>query len=192
MADDWKIRLTETLEPALMQPDPRPQLSAYHDMPYALFQYPPDQEFPLRQELALLRTRLEQAGKRITLISLAECLTAALDAEDMTAEVLAQDEQAVGLDTVIDTVFQILSESQPLHRLVAARFPAHPDPQRDLVFIIRAGALFPFYRTAPLLEQMKGQVQLPTVLFYPGARDGVGLRFMGKLDADYNYRPRIF
>lgn len=192
MTDDWKTRLTQTLEPVLMQPDPRPQLSAYHDLPYALFQYPPDQEFPLRQELALLRTRLEQAGKRITTISLAECLTAALDADEMPTEILVQDEQAVGLDTVIDTVSQILSESQPLHRRVIDRFPANPNPQRDLVFIVRVGALFPFYRTSPLPEQMKGQLQLPTVLFYPGDRDGMGLRFMGLLDADYNYRCKIF
>ncbi|MCC6135622.1 MAG: hypothetical protein LM550_16795 [Candidatus Contendobacter sp.] len=50
------------------------QLSAYHDRPYVLFQCPPDQEFPLRQELALLRTRLEQAGKRITLIIIGRML----------------------------------------------------------------------------------------------------------------------
>ncbi|MCB1822709.1 MAG: DUF1788 domain-containing protein, partial [Candidatus Competibacteraceae bacterium] len=85
MISDWKTRLTEQLEPVLMQPDPRPQLSIHHDLPYAVFHYPPDQEFPLRQELALLRTRLEHAGKRITTLSLAECLTAALEAEEMTA-----------------------------------------------------------------------------------------------------------
>jgi hypothetical protein len=113
-------------------------------------------------------------------------------APSLQSETLAQDEQAVGLDTVIDTVSQILSESQPLHRRVIDRFPANPDPQRDLVFIVRVGALFPFYRTSPLPEQMKGQLQLPTVLFYPGDRDGIGLRFMGLLDADYNYRCKIF
>jgi len=192
MISDWKTRLTEQLEPVLMQPDPRPQLSIHHDLPYAVFHYPPDQEFPLRQELALLRTRLEHAGKRITTLSLAECLTAALEAEEMTAEVLAADEQAVGLDTVIDTVSDIISVAQPLHRLVMDRLPVDPDPLHDLVFIVRVGALFPFYRTAPLLEQMKGQLHAPTVLFYPGDRDGVGLSFMGLLDADYNYRCRIF
>ncbi|MDQ5908540.1 MAG: hypothetical protein QG599_631 [Pseudomonadota bacterium] len=192
MTDDWKTRLTQQLEPVLMQPDPRPQLSIHHDLHYALFQYPPDQEFPLRQELALLRTRLEHAGKHITTISLADCLTAALEAEAMTGEALAEDEQAVGLETVIDTVADIISLAQPLYRRVADRMPAHPDPQRDLVFIVRVGALFPFYRTAPLPEQMQGQLHAPTVLFYPGDREGVGLRFMGLLEADYNYRCKIF
>jgi hypothetical protein len=44
-----------------------------------------------------------------------------------------------------------------------------------------------------LLEQLKGRVHVPTVLFYPGALDGAaGLRFMGVLDAEHNYRPKIF
>ena len=32
-----------------------------------------------------------------------------------------------------------------------------------------------------------------SVLFYPGELDGAaGLRFMGVLDAEHNYRPKIF
>jgi hypothetical protein len=61
------------------------------------------------------------------------------------------------------------------------------------VFILRTGALFPVYRTFSLLEQLKGRVHVPTVLFYPGGLDGAsGLRFMGVLDAEHNYRPKIF
>jgi hypothetical protein len=48
-------------------------------MPFAIFHYPPEEEFPLRTELALMRTRLEQKGKRLTTISLAERLQVALD-----------------------------------------------------------------------------------------------------------------
>jgi hypothetical protein len=190
---DWKERLTRQLEPVLMQPDPRQQLSAYHDMPYAIFRYPPEDEFAVRRQVSLLRTRLEQSGKRVTMISLAECLAAALEAEGMGSDALVDAEKSVGLDTVVDTIFQILSDYQPLDELVARRIPADADPLRDLVFIVRAGALFPVYRTSALLEQIKGKVQVPAVLFYPGELDGAaGLRFMGVLDAEHNYRPKIF
>jgi len=40
--DDWKRRLTKKLEPVLSERDPRPTISAYHDMPYAIFRYPPE------------------------------------------------------------------------------------------------------------------------------------------------------
>lgn len=96
----WKDRLTTTLEPILRKPDPRPEISAYHDMPYAIFWYEPGAEFAVRTELSLLKTRLEQSGKRVTVISLAECLTAALEAEGMTIASLSESEISVGLDSV--------------------------------------------------------------------------------------------
>jgi len=190
---DWKERLTQQLEPVLEQADPRPAISAYHDMPYAIFRYPPEEEFAVRQETALLRTRLEQSGKRVTFISLAECLSEALEAEGLGAEALAEAEKSVGLEPTIETIHQVLSEYRPLDELVASRIPQDADPQRDVVLIVRAGALFPVYRTSSLLEQLKGKVNVPAVLFYPGELDGAaGLRFMGALDAEHNYRPKIF
>ena len=192
---DWHHRLTKALEPVLMAEDPRPQISAYHDMPYAIFRYLPEHEFAVRQEVAMLRTRLEQAGKRVTTISLARCLQDAFDREGLTMKRIARAERQTGTDKMVDTVHAILSEEtrQPLDDLVAAHMPAEADPLRDVVFITRAGALFPFYRTSSLLEQLKGKVHVPSVLFYPGELDGAaGLRFMGVLDAEHNYRPKIF
>jgi len=77
---DWKKRLVDQLEPVLQLADPRPSISAYHDMPYAIFRYPPEDEFELRQEVSRLRTRLEQSGKRVTPISLSACMQEALTA----------------------------------------------------------------------------------------------------------------
>ena len=192
-ADDWKERLTDKLEPILKQHDPRPAISSYHDMPYAILRYPPDAEFALRQEIALLRTRLEAAGKRVTTISLAQCMQEALEAEGLDTAALAEAERQVGLPETIETIHQVLSEYQPLDGLVAAKLPADADPLRDVVFIVRAGALFPLYRTHALLEQLKGKLKVPAVLFYPGTIEGpTGLRFMGVLDAEHNYRPKIF
>lgn len=102
-------------------------------------------------------------------------------------------EREHGADTIVETVHSVLSEDSPLVDLVASRMPADPDPLRDIVFILRTGALFPVYRTFSLLEQLKGRVHVPTVLFCPGDLDGAaGLRFMGVLDAEHNYRPKIF
>ena len=190
---DWQRRLTRDLEPILRSEDPRPQISAYHDMPYAIFRYLPEHEFDVRREVAMLRTRLEQAGKRVTVISLAQCLQDAFDRERLTPARIKMAEKRTGTKKMVETVHGILSSRQPLDDLVAARMPEGADPKRDVVFITRAGALFPFYRTSSLLEQLKGKVSVPSVLFYPGELDGAaGLRFMGVLDAEHNYRPKIF
>lgn len=190
---DWLERLKNKLEPVLAQGDPRKSISAYHDMPYAIFWYPPEDEFRVRKELDLLKTRLEQQGKRVTTISLAECLQAALAAESSLDRLIEAEKSAIGLEQAIDTVHEILSSYQRLDDLVLQRIPANLDPLLDIVFIVRAGALFPMYRTSSLLEQLKGRVDVPGVLFFPGETDGAaGLRFMGVLDADHNYRPMIF
>lgn len=189
---DVEQRLRRDLEPILEAADPRPKISAYHDMPYALFRYDPEGEFALRNEVTLLETRLTQKGKRVKRISLAECLDEAMASQRAPEQWFAAEREH-GVDTIVDTIHSVLSDDAPLVELVAARMPTDPDPLRDVVFITRTGALFPVYRTFSLLEQLKGRVVVPTVLFYPGTLDGAaGLRFMGVLDAEHNYRPKIF
>jgi hypothetical protein len=190
---NWKERLKIDLEPVLASPDPRGRLSAYHDMPYAIFHYPPESEFEVRAELTLLTTRLENAGKRVTRVSLAECLFDAIEAEGISEHDMLTTEPVSGVQTMVDTIHSILESSHPLVDLVAAKLPADQDPTKDVVLLNRTGALFPVYRSHALLEQMRGKLQVPAVLFYPGELDGpTGLSFMGALDPDPNYRPRIF
>jgi hypothetical protein len=192
LMDPAETRITRDLEPVLALSDPRMKLSAYHDMPYAIFRYDPEEELGLRKQVTLLETRLSQKGKRIKRISLAECLDEAMRSQQPLEEWFAAEREQ-GVETLVETVHSVLSEYAPLVDLVAARMPADPDPLRDVVFILRTGALFPVYRTFSLLEQLKGRVYVPTVLFYPGDLDGAaGLRFMGVLDAEHNYRPKIF
>lgn len=190
---DWKNRLVNRLEPVLREADPRANISSYHDMPYAIFQYAPEDEFDLRSELTLLKTRLEQIGKRVTVISLAQCLNEALKRERLSIKRIEAAEKLTGIEKMADTMLEILSARQPLDQLVAEQIPEGSDPCVDVVLLIRAGALFPFYRTSSLLEQLKGKIHVPSVLFYPGDLEGpAGLRFMSVLDAEHNYRPKIF
>ncbi len=189
---DLLYRIKTNLEPILKLTDPREKISAYHDMPYALCRYEPEEEFELRVQVSLLVTRLTQMGKRVSRISLARCLDEAMQSQRPLEDWFAAEREQ-GTDTIVETVHSVLSEYKPLVDLVAAQMPDDPNPLRDIVLIMRTGALFPVYRTFSLLEQLKGRVTVPTILFYPGDLDGAsGLRFMGVLDAEHNYRPKIF
>ena len=42
-----------------------PRISVYHDLPFAILRYDPDEEWELRREVKLLATRLEAAGKEV-------------------------------------------------------------------------------------------------------------------------------
>lgn len=190
---DLERRLKDDLEPVLELPDPRQRISAYHDMPYALFRYDPEDEFALREQVTLLETRLSQKGKRVHRVSLAQCLDAAMCMQRPLPDWF-DAEREHGTETVVETVHAVLSEGESaLVDLVASQLPEEGAPLHEIVFVLRTGALFPMYRTFSLLEQLKGRVHVPTVLFYPGVLDGAaGLRFMGVLDAEHNYRPKIF
>ena len=189
---DFERRLRDSLEPVLEMTDPRQKISAYHDMPYAIFRYNAEQEFSFRAAVGRLKTRLENKGKRVTTISLSECLFAAMAAQRPIDDWYAA-EKAIGIEEAIQTITNLLEDYQPLVDLLVQRMPDTADPTTDIVFITRTGALFPVYRTFSLLEQIKGRVMVPTILFYPGDLDGAaGLRFMGILDAEHNYRPKIF
>ena len=120
---DFGARLRNNLEPVLAMADPREKISAYHDMPYAIFHYDPEQELPLRREVSSLQTRLENKGKRITRISLAECLEAALKSE-ATLEEWFENERTFGAEKAIEDVHKLLADRVPLVDLVADRMPA--------------------------------------------------------------------
>ncbi len=189
---DFLARLKQDLEPKLEQQDPRDRLSVYHDMPFALFRYDPNEEFELRKQISFLQTRLSQKGKRVHRISLAECLNSALSSQ-RPLEKWFEVEREQETSSVVDTIHSVLSEYCPLVDLVSERLPEESDPHRDIVFIVRTGALFPVYRAFSLLEQLKGRINIATILFYPGSLEGAaGLRFMGVLEAEHNYRPKIF
>jgi hypothetical protein len=80
-------------------------------------------------------------------------------------------------------------------RIICEYADQHPDSvDRTLAVIGRAGALYPFFRSSALLRHLDGRTrQVPVVLLYPGKRRGEsGLSFMGILNPDSDYRPRIY
>ncbi len=194
---EWKQRLTRNLEPILKLTDPRKAISAYDNMPYAIFHYPPEEELAARREFALLATRLERDGKRVTRISLSECLAKVLESQRLTLQQISGAELSAGIPKMLETLCTILgSDASGVGAFtteITSRLPKDGDPTRDLFFMVRAGSLFPFYRTSAICEQLMGTTELPGVLFYPGTFDGVtGLSFMGAHDPEANYRPKIF
>src|SRR6267154_4008472 len=110
---DLEHRIRHNLEPVLELADPRERISAYHDMPYAIFRYEPEEEFELRKQVTMLETRLTQKGKRVKRISLAECLDEAMRSQRPLGEWFAAEKEQ-GVETVVETVHSVLSEYAPL------------------------------------------------------------------------------
>lgn len=194
---EWQRCLQQQLEPVLTAADSGVGLSTYTDMPFGIFLYPPEDEWELRQALRDLVVRLENAGKTVQRLSMAQLLDRSIEAAGLSLEEIAQGEVDLGIAMVRDTIRDVLSGkaagSTPLDQLVAEAVDGSKPTTSHIVFLERVGALFGLHRPSALLENLHHKVSHPVVLFYPGQRDGpAGLRFMDELDADHNYRPKLF
>ena len=173
------------------------KISAYHDLPFAIFHYPPKEEFRMRKNIKLLATRLTNAGKRVHIISLARLLWQIIE-ETEGLETIIEDEKEFGFSRAQETVTTLISDDEfmPISREIAKRLKGL-DPDTDVCFLVRVGVLGPaIYRSAKLLNELHGQTLIPTILFYPGTSQGErDLRFLGLLNKDsgaYNYRVKIY
>ena len=173
-----------------------PRISVYHDLPFAIFRYDPEEEWALRREARLLATRLEEAGKKTCIIHMSELLWKAIqESEGIDAVVELENDR--GFLAAQEQLTTYLSDRdwRPLAGLLTERLQSL-DTSTEVVFLMRAAAMSPgIYHMSKLLDQMQGKTSLTTILFYPGSIEGTtGLRFMALKDRDAlgNYRVKIY
>jgi bacteriophage exclusion system BrxB-like protein len=169
-------------------------ISAYHDLPFAILRYNPEEEWELRREVRHLVTRLHNAGKQVHAISLAELLWEVVEGAE-GIETVAELERLRGFETAQQqvTTYLIDPEWSPLPLVLKDRLDPL-DPEHDIAFLVRAAAMAPsLYHMSRLLDEMQGKTKVPTILFYPGGLEGAtGLRFMGLRNRETtgNYRVK--
>ncbi len=174
---------------------------------FAIVQYKPTDEFKLRRLTQQLSQELVANGWVVLSISLQQLLLDRVRAQgqEWLDWVIESEREFVeygperGLNFLRDELAPLIEGPEGLAadcaRQIREYVDQHPDQQeRTLALIGRAGALYPFFRSSALLKHLDGRTQnVPMVLLYPGERRGrTGLSFMGMLDADNDYRPRIY
>ncbi len=187
--------------------DDGPQISTMRNYRFALLQYDPVDEFTVRQETQHLFADLKAHGWEVLPLDLQKLLVARIGAlgEEWTSRVIEAEKRMAGIETERGLNY-LKSKIAPLiegpdgiaadcSREILAHVAKHPDRvDRTLALIGRAGALYPFFRSSALLRHLDGRTaNVPVVLLYPGGRRGpTGLSFMGVLEPDSDYRPRIY
>jgi hypothetical protein len=172
------------------------RVSVYHDLPFAVFRYDPAAEWELRRQARLLATRLGEAGRRVTFVSMADLMWEAV-AQTEGLDAVAELERERGFEAAQEQVTVYLSDRdwRPLPDLLVERLKPL-DPATDVAFLTRAAAMAPaVYHMSKLLDEMQGRTRVTTVLFYPGSLEGTtGLRYMDLKDREAlgNYRVKIY
>ena len=168
------------------------------DPPFVLYQYRPKQEWDVRRDLGELRRWLESPPRRIACaaVSLADLFWAALDDSGYFDELVDLERRArqandgAAVREVSAAVGEILREPPTLTDRVVEQVEGCEE--RTAVFLYRAGALYPAYRTSTLLDDLRGRLARPVTLLYPGTVVGeYGLRFMDRSEPAYGYRALI-
>ena len=173
-----------------------PRITVHHDLAFAILRYEPKEEWDVRREAKRLATRMNDCGKEVVTISLAELLWEAIAAAE-GLDSIVELEREQGFEAAQEQVNIYLSDQDwcPLPDLLAQRLKAL-DPQRHIVFLLRSASMAPaIYQMSKLLDEMQGKTRIATILFYPGTLEGTtGLRMMAlkNREAMGNYRVKIY
>lgn len=188
------------------------QISTTRNYNFAILPYDPGEEFKLRAQVSRLSAELRDAGWSVATIALHTLLLERLRGTgDEYLESLIQREKRLSTksaeralnhlrEKVVEEIEGPDGLAADVVREVEKLLNENPENRdRTVVFIARAGALYPFFRTSALLKHVADHTQnVPVILLYPGTVSGdagrgdAGLSFMGKLPPDRDYRPRIY
>jgi len=184
-----------------------PRISTMRNYRFAIVQYPPTDEFKLRGEVQHLSADLVANGWMVLSLNLQKLLLDRVRAQgsDWTDRVIEMEKRMAGngpergLNYLKEKLAPLIEGPDGIaadcSRIICDYADQHPDRvDRTLALIGRAGALYPFFRSSALLRHLDGRTRnVPVVLLYPGERRGpTGLSFMGMLNTDNDYRPRIY
>ena len=187
--------------------DGGPQISTMRNYRFAILPYRPTDELRLRQQVRQLSDVLKAEGWGVLHISLQKLLLDRIRGTgDANIKNLIEREKRLftrdperALSHLRDRIAPHIEGAEGIAadvvRLIDAFANDYPNQaDRTVIFLGRAGALYPFFRSSALLKHIDGKTRnIPVILLYPGERrDTTALSFMGELPADRDYRPRIY
>jgi hypothetical protein len=183
-----------------------PRISTTRNYNFAILPYRPSDELKLRQRIKRLTEELKAEGWSVLTIALHRLLMERLRKLEPghVDSVIAREKRLYSRDPdralvhLTGFLARHIEGPDGLAADVAAHIAAFretlPPGAPAVTFVGRAGALYPFFRTSALLRHIDGKTgDVPVVLLYPGERrDLSALSFMGELEPDRDYRPRIY
>lgn len=191
----------------LVDPEDGPRISTMRNYRFAIVQYRPEHEYAIRTEVQRLVSELEAKGWFVLTIDLQKLLLDRIRSQpdEWAEKVIATERRTAerqldrGLNYLKSKLLPLVEGPDGLagdcKRLIQDFVRNHPDKaDQTLVLIGRAGGLYPFFRSSALLRHLDGETgNVPVVLLYPGTKQGpTSLSFMGVLNPDSDYRPRIY
>lgn len=155
------------------------------DIPFWIFDYPPEDEPLVRAHLPFLLAQVpkKRRGMKVAHFNLLELVRDILEARKLRgkAEQMFHDK---GADIVLKNLAKTLEASK-----VARAMRERIEPGTDLVMVSGVGSAYPLVRTHNLLNALQPLTgATPLVVFYPGRYDGQSLSLFGDITDKPYYR----
>ena len=150
-----------------------------NEIPYFIFEYPPEKELVVRQHILFLLDHIpkQKPGLRVVHINLFDFIIQHLKSRGLL-EKSFEMERTKGRDHLRKHLEKVLHPE----KLAPHISELIPSDQTDLVLISGVGNVWPFLRASGLLNNLhKFTDKTRVVMFYPGSYDQISFRLFGKI-----------
>jgi hypothetical protein len=172
-------------------------LSNTGDDPVYYLVFHPREILEVKRLLPEWRAKLERNGWKLKTLSMADCVLSIFgdhEFRDIWLESEAnRSYQPESLDQIRETLADALTSEDRLQRMVLEKLQSLEGSENTVLMLTDLEALHPFLRVGVIEQKLSGKFTVPTVILYPGVRDGkTSLRFLGFYPSDGNYRSVHF
>lgn len=159
------------------------------DDPVFYLIFPPEKMLEVKQRMKTWKAKLSKDGWKVEFLSMIAVIHSIFKENDFRGIWLEAEQDApLEFKEINDTLKDALFAGDALNNKIKDRLNQLRDKQKCILFITDIEALHPYLRVGIIEQKLAGCFTVPTVIFYPGIREGNSLRFLGIYPPDGNYR----
>ncbi len=163
------------------------------DDPLYYLVFKPDQMLEVKRLRKQWAAKLAKQGWTMETLSMADTVLEIFRSNDLREVWLSSPADTAGdpesINEINRTLEDALTADDLLKRKIEQKLESLRGRSQTVLFITDLEALHPYLRVGVLEQKLQGKFTVPTVILYPGIRDGnTTLRFLGFYPPDGNYR----
>ncbi|MBN2489134.1 MAG: DUF1788 domain-containing protein [Methanosarcinaceae archaeon] len=154
-----------------------------NEVPFWIFDYPPEKELLLRDTITKIILNLEKKSIRVLEINLYEICLEILE-KKISAEKISVFEESKGSDELLKKL-KLMLKPDVLKNAIQQKM--NDSDGFQMIFLTGVGKAWPMVRSHTILNNLQPLLgNIPLITFYPGKYSGFDLSLFGKFkDANY-------
>ena len=159
------------------------------DDPVFYLIFPPEKIINVKRRLKTWYAKLKKDGWKIDTISMKDVIHKIFKEYDLRENWLdVEKENPFAFDEINQSLRASLLNEKRLLNEINKKLESLKDKKETLLFFTDVESLHPYIRVGSIELNLSGKFMVPTIILYPGTREGNTLRFLGVYPPDGNYR----